>query len=159
MNESKFKTLRHIEAVRNYLNLCIKNLLDRQECHDQSKLDSPEAEIFEEYTSKLRGVTYGSPEYKQFLKEMNVALEHHYSLSSHHPEHFANGINDMNLLDILEMITDWKASSMRHNDGNLLKSIEINTKRFRISKQLVNILKNTARFLDEQKVNHKACES
>ena len=159
MNECKFKTLRHIEAVRNYLNLCIRNILERQESHDQSKLDSPEAEIFEEYTPKLRGVTYGSPEYKQFLKEMGVALEHHYSLSSHHPEHFVNGINDMNILDVLEMIVDWKASSMRHNDGNLLKSIEINTKRFKMNKQLVNILKNTARWLDEQKINHKACES
>jgi hypothetical protein len=159
MNESKFKTLRHIEAVRNYLNLCIRNILERQESHDQSKLDSPEAEIFDEYTPKLRDCTYGSPEYKQYLKEMSVALEHHYSVSSHHPEHYAHGVNDMGLMDILEMVIDWKASSMRHNDGNLLRSIEINTKRFKMSKQLVSILKNTARWLDEQKVTHKANES
>ena len=159
MSDSKFKTLRHIEAVRNYLNLCIRNILERQEHHDQSKLQSPEAEIFEEYTPKLRDCTYGSPEYKQYLKEMSVALEHHYAHNSHHPEHYPRGINDMNLLDILEMLADWKASSMRHNDGNLLKSIELNTKRFKMSKQLVSIFKNTARFLDEQKINHKANES
>ena len=159
MSEAKFKTLRHIEAVRNYLNVCIKNILERQETHDQTKLSTPEAEIFEEFTPKLRGVTYGSDEYKKYLKEMNVALEHHYANNPHHPEHYPNGVNDMNLLDLLEMLVDWKSSSMRHNDGNILKSIEINTKRFKMSKQLVSILKNTSRWLEDQKVNHKAQES
>lgn len=159
MKESDFKTLRHIETVRNYLNFCIKNLLERQENHDKSKLESPEQEIFNEYTDKLRGTTYGSKEYKEFLKEMKPALDHHYAHNSHHPEHYPRGINDMNLLDVLEMLTDWKASSMRHNDGNLLKSIEINTKRFKMTKQLVDILKNTAKLFDEQKITHKANES
>lgn len=41
---------------------------------------------------------------------------------------------------------DWKAASMRHEDGDIRKSIEKNTKRFNLSPQLVNILKNTALF-------------
>jgi len=159
MSEFKSKTLRHMEAVRNYLNACIKNILSRQENHDQCKLENPEADIFEEYTPKLRECTYGSDNYKQFLKEMGTALEHHYAVSTHHPEHYAEGVNDMNLLDLLEMLCDWKASSLRHNDGNILKSIDLNTKRFKMSKQLVSILKNTSRWLEDQKVNHKASES
>ena len=80
---------------------------------------------------------------------MKPALDHHYANSRHHPEHFANGINDMNLIDIMEMLADWKASSMRHNDGNLLKSIELNQQRFGYDDQLKQILLNTAKLLDE----------
>ena len=58
MSENKFKTLRHIETVRNFLNSVIRELTIRAERHDQSKLESPEAEMFEEFTSKLRNCTY-----------------------------------------------------------------------------------------------------
>lgn len=53
----------------------------------------------------------------------------------------------MNLLDILEMLCDWKASSERHNDGNINKSIEINANRFNMSPQLVKILENTVKVI------------
>ena len=158
MSSSKFKTMRHIETVRNFLNTCIREILDRQETHDQTKLESPELEIFETYTKKLRKCTYGSDIYKSYLKEMDPALQHHYA-NSHHPEHWANGINDMTLLDLLEMVIDWSASSKRHNDGNILKSIDINTDRFHIDPQLVAILQNTVRWLDDQTIKHKAQES
>lgn len=39
----------------------------------------------------------------------------------------------MNLIDIVEMLADWKASSERQQNGNLLTSIEINAERFNIS--------------------------
>ncbi len=155
----KFKTLRHIETVRNFLNVFIKELLNRQETHDQSKLQSPEAEMFEEFTKKLRGCTYNSDEYKGFLKEMGVPLTHHYAKNRHHPEHFPNGVDDMTLIDILEMLADWKSSSMRHNDGNILKSIEINQDRFNINPQLSKILVNTVKWLDSIDVKHYAQES
>lgn len=159
MSDAKFKTLRHIETVRNYLNLVIKELIQRQEQHDQTKLQSPEAETFEEYTYKLRGVTYGSPEYKQFLKEMQPTLDHHYAAYRHHPEHFKNGIKDMNLVDLIEMMCDWKASTLRHSDGNIHRSIEINKERFGYSDELSQILENTADFLLHRDVYHKAEES
>jgi hypothetical protein len=63
----------------------------------------------------------------------------------HHPEHFKDGVDDMNLLDIMEMFCDWKAAGERHNDGNILKSIERNADRFGLSPQLVRILENTAK--------------
>lgn len=80
---------------------------------------------------------------------MKPALNHHYATYRHHPEHFQNGINDMNLIDIVEMIADWKAASERQKDGNLLVSIEKNAKRFHIDDQLKQILINTAKTLDE----------
>ncbi len=54
----------------------------------------------------------------------------------------------MNLIDLVEMLCDWKAASMRHHDGNIRRSIEINGDRFGLSPQLVRILENTADLLD-----------
>lgn len=117
--------------------------------HDASKLESPEVEVFAEYTPKLSSTPFGSEEYYSNLENMKTALDHHYASNRHHPEHFVNGINDMTLVDILEMFCDWKASTLRHNDGNLLKSIETNAERFHMDGQLKQILLNTARMLDE----------
>ena len=159
MTEAKFKTLRHIETVRNYSNSFIKELMMRQEQHDQSKLQSPEVEIFEIYTPKLRECTYDSEEYRQNLKEMKIAIDHHNSFNRHHPEHFNDGINGMTLIDLIEMISDWKAASMRHNDGDIFESIRKNKKRFGISNQLENILINTAKWMVNQNVFNHADES
>lgn len=137
-------TFRHIERVRNLLNACVVDLLKRAEKHDQTKLETPEVEAFTEYTPKLAGCTYGSDEYRGYLAAIKPALDHHYAHNRHHPEHHKNGVNDMNLLDVLEMLCDWKASSERHNDGNIRKSIEINANRFGLSPQMVAILENTA---------------
>lgn len=160
MEDSRFKTLRHIEAVRNYLNLCVKELLHRGEQHDQSKLQSPEREMFDEWTGKLRATTYGSPEYKAMTAEMKKgALAHHYAHNRHHPEHHKNGIKDMTFMDVIEMLCDWKASSMRHNDGNILKSIEIQQEKLEFSDDMRIILENTAKWLDSNPVLHFAQES
>ena len=159
MSVNKFKTLRHIETVRNYLNSCIKELLHRQEQHDQSKLQSPEAEIFEIYTPKLRGLTYGSPEYQEQMKEMDVAIKHHTFINRHHPEYHADGILGMNLVDLLELICDWKAATLRHDNGDVSESLDMNQKRFGYTDELKTILNNTIKWLNEQEVYHKANES
>ena len=111
--------------------------------HDKSKLEQPELDIFVEYTPKLKQSTYGSEEYKENLKGMKVALDHHYKVNSHHPEHYDNGVNGMCLLDIVEMLCDWKAATERHVDGDIRKSLEMNRERFNISDQLHEILLNT----------------
>lgn len=148
--ECQVETMKHIEKVREILRAFIYKLVTRGVEHDRLKLESPEVEIFTEFTPKLAETTYGSKEYNDFLTKMQIALKHHYTNYRHHPEHFKNGIYDMNLVDIVEMFCDWKASSMRHNDGNLLESIEINTKRFSLDSQLKQIFINTAKMFDEQ---------
>ena len=80
---------------------------------------------------------------------MKPALEHHYKENRHHPEHFENGIKGMTLIDLVEMISDWKAASERHNNGDIIKSIEINQKRFGYSDDIKQILLNTVQtYLD-----------
>lgn len=142
---TNYETMRHIERVRNLLNAFVRSLLFRAEVHDQTKLDSPEVELFTEYTPLLAGTTYGSPEYEELRKKMKPALDHHYAHNRHHPEHHKKGVDDMTLVDLVEMFADWKAASERHHDGNILKSIEKNADRFGLSPQLVRILENTAK--------------
>lgn len=182
------QTWQHIDLVIRYLLSAQFELSKRIVTHDRTKLLSPEREKFAQTTSKLWGMTYGSPEYnnQDVLKE---ALAHHYEYNRHHPQFFeprpesddicnfktivtdpsvglslalnranhqefvdffdkkqaehVSSINNMNLFDLIEMFVDWTASSQRHADGDINKSIEINTTRFALSPQLVEIFKNT----------------
>jgi len=147
MEDQRAETLAHIKQVASFINKIVLNLNIRAFDHDQSKLESPEREIFDEYTPKLKDTTYGSDKYNGYLKEMKVALDHHYKQNRHHPEHHENGVKDMNLIDLIEMLCDWKAATMRHADGDIMKSIEHNQKRFGYSNELASIFKNTIRDL------------
>jgi hypothetical protein len=142
--DSRPDTWRHIWTVQNLLRQVIRDLLDRQREHDQSKLEEPELSLFNEYTPKLKGSTYGSEEYEGFRKGMGPALDHHYANNRHHPEFFNEGIIGMNLVDLLEMLADWKAATLRHDNGDLRKSIEINQKRFGYGDEIKRALLNTA---------------
>lgn len=144
------QTWQHIDLVRRFLRIAAVEVLKRGETHDRSKFDRAEVDVFTEFTPKLKAVTYGSDEYKGFLAQMKPALDHHYAHNAHHPEHKFNGIDGMNLFDVLEMFVDWLASTKRHNDGDMNKSIEINRARFKMSDQLVAIFKNTVRDFPER---------
>lgn len=141
--DSTQDTLEHRRQVRMFLNKFISEIIHRQVHHDDSKLQSPEKEAFDKMTPRLRELEYGSDEYREALREMNVAIRHHYENNTHHPEHYENGICGMDLLDIIEMLADWKAASLRHATGSMSKSMEINRERFGISDQLYIIFLNT----------------
>lgn len=142
--DSKNDTLKHINRVKDLLKMASLELIRRGDIHDDSKLKSPEKELFDELTPLLAKLTYGSAEYKDSLAKLKPALDHHYQKNSHHPEHYKNGIDDMDLFDVIEMFFDWKAASERHTDGDISKSIDINKNRFNMSDQLYKIFKNTA---------------
>jgi hypothetical protein len=159
MSQARFQTMRHIETVRNYLGACIRELLTRQEQHDQSKLDPPEVEAYDAITHQLRGLTYGSDEYREVMRAQRPAIDHHYQHNRHHPEFHAHGYRDMTLIDLLEMLCDWKAATLRHADGDIQTSIVINQNRFGYSEELATIFRNTIQWLDTQPVYHRAEES
>jgi hypothetical protein len=147
---TNFETYLHIEIVMKLLASAQIELMRRQFTHDRTKLAPPEVDIFTQFTPKLKSSTYGSEEYKQMLKEMKPALNHHYENQRHHPEFFSDGIEGMNLFDLLEMICDWSAAVLRHNDGDINKSLEINKERFNISPQLFQVLKNTVPWIQDE---------
>lgn len=144
MRESEQETLKHISRVQQLLADVSRRLIERAIRHDASKLQEPEASVFDEYTQKLKGSTYGSPEYKQFLAEMKPALDHHYKHNSHHPEHFPAGVRGMSLLDLIEMLVDWKAASERHANGSIANSLLHNKGRFQYGDDLDMVLRRTA---------------
>lgn len=150
IDECRLDILSHIEKVRKYIRFFTDKLTTRGEKHDASKLEEPEISGFAEHTECLSNTIYGSPEYYQHLEALHPILEHHYALNRHHPEYYKNGISEMNLLDVIQMLCDWKASSERTRNGNLLKSIEVNIERFNIDEQLGQILINTAKLLEQE---------
>lgn len=149
--DSTKDTLKHIKRVNQLLTEAAAELIRRANVHDNSKLVSPEKELFDEYTPKLAGCTYGSDEYREFLKELKVALDHHYKNNSHHPEHYEDGMFGFDLFDLIEMFFDWKAATERHNNGDIYKSIEINQTRFGYDALLFHIFTNTAKRLKYEK--------
>ena len=143
------ETNEHINQVRNVLYGLINQLSGRALDHDKSKLCSPELEAFAATQGELKEVEYGTPEYDQLKGKVKLAIDHHYKNNRHHPEHFAGGVNDMNLVDIIEMFADWVAATNRTKNGNILTSIEKNTIRFKMDEQLTQIFLNSAKDFSE----------
>ena len=144
--DSREDTIKHIDNVNDKLMKVILLLATEAAEHDKSKLEEPEKSIYDEYTPLLRGVEYGTDEYKEILSKMKVGIDHHYKVNTHHPEYFVDGINGMSLINIIVMLVDWKAAGERHVEKpvDIFRSIDINAERFKIEPQLVLILKNTA---------------
>lgn len=144
--DSRPATLFHALRVGHFMVDAIQELARRSVQHDYSKTQPPEVEGFDRATAKLSSMAYGSPEYDASRAELAPTLAHHYAHNRHHPEHFGErGINGMTLVDLIEMLADWRASTERMGGtGDLRESIRINAKRFNIEPQLVKILINTA---------------
>jgi len=146
--DSKEDTTNHVLRVRELLRLIANNLTERGYQHDLSKFEEPEKSAYDAATPKLKDTVYGSEEYRAALREIRPAIDHHYAKNRHHPEHFSNGIYGMTLLDLLEMLADWKASSERMKEGgSIVRSFEINKDRFDIDPKLYAILWQTAQEL------------
>ncbi len=63
-----------------------------------------------------------------------------------HADELEAEVNHMTLFDVIEMLMDWKAATERMKDGgDIHRSLEINTERFKLSPQLASILANTIR--------------
>ena len=144
--DSEAETRKHIAEVAKLMLEVMNHLTSRIIKHDRTKLWTEEKKIFDEYTPMLKHLTYGSDEYKRCLASMKPALDHHYAWNRHHPENHKK-FSDMSLIDITEMLCDWKAATLRHDDGDIYKSIEINQKRFGYTDEMKSILLRTAKDL------------
>lgn len=137
------ETWAHIHMVQCVLFEVICELQHRALTHDLTKLRDPEVSVFTEMTPKLRTSTFMSDEYKGFLEKMKPALDHHYRHNLHHPQNRPEGVMGMTLVDLIEMLVDWKCAGKRHANGDIMESIRKNTDRFKIPEALVRILVNT----------------
>lgn len=140
--KSLIDTINHIQLVQKFLTEIINRLEYRLLLHDDSKLNEPELSGYAGLSDALKGLEYGSPEYRAAFEPFKPIIKHHYLHNDHHPEHFQNGINDMDLIQIIEMLADWKAASTRNSDtlkATLGKTLE----RFGIDGQLSIIIRTT----------------
>jgi len=146
MTESQKDTIDHVAKVQFNLSTVIENLHERSIVHDRSKFEEPELSGYEGLSQAAKNVTYGTPEYREALAPFKEIIQHHYASNTHHPEHWHLGVTDMSLLDIIEMLADWKAANDRKG-GDFGHSIQVSVNRFNISEQLHAILINTAKEL------------
>ncbi|WP_260845846.1 DUF5662 family protein [Paenibacillus sp. Y412MC10] len=137
-------TRAHIANVQQYMQVFAEILINRSLIHDISKLAEPEKSILHQNTVEYKRLKIDSPEYEAHLKKVKVALDHHYEMNSHHPQHYKKGVAGMDLLDIVEMFCDWMVACREHGNGNMVHSILENKKRFNYTDELTQILINTA---------------
>jgi uncharacterized protein DUF5662 len=144
--DSRAATLLHSLRVGDVMVTMLQEGMRRAVQHDLSKTRPPEVAAFDRQSARLKDLEYGTPAYSNSLVDLGEALEHHYAVNRHHPQHFEQGIDGMTLIDLLEMLADWRAATerMRPGTGDLRTSIAINAQRFGISEQLVNVLLSTA---------------
>ena len=145
--DSTADTLEHIGKVRARIQTICNALTVRAVNHDLSKLVEPEKSGFDVLSAQLSTLVYGSDEYRAALEAGKPTIAHHYAHNTHHPEHYADGIAGMSLLDVIEMVADWKAASERTRQGSIAASLAHNKERFGIDAQLAQILENTVREL------------
>jgi hypothetical protein len=145
----------HQRKVQTLINLGIGELWKRYLEHDRSKLESPEYEIFNAHFDEFSRAEYGTAHYFEMLAKVSLAISHHYEVNRHHPEHFPDGIAGMDLIDLFEMLCDWMAATSYGTNGNLAKSIKVNTQRFNLSDQMVRVLENTAGWLKVEAAHHR----
>ncbi|MFC1609172.1 DUF5662 family protein [Patescibacteria group bacterium] len=146
------------ESNLNHFHALAIFLMREGQIHDQSKLQPPEIEAFAT-SNDLKKVTYGTHEYNEHRNtHLNSALKHHYQNNRHHPEHFGEqGILGMTHADMIVMISDWMASTLRHSNGDIRRSIEIvGQERFRYSDTIKLILLNTATRIKALPIQHRA---
>ena len=138
-------TRKHIARVRDLLADAAARLNVRGFHHDMSKYDEVELGPLTEMQKVIDRdgqSPYGSEEYKRRTAMLKPMLEHHYANNSHHPEHYEDGVDGMDLFDVMEMFMDWKAASERGEESAM--NIAAACDRFRVSPQLQRIFENTA---------------
>lgn len=139
-------TFKHQLWVIVYLLQFSLKLIWRGLRHDLSKYTTQEARRYGWVLPRLRGVTFGSRGYQDLLDELKPAIDHHYKHNSHHPQYSEWGVKGMDLFDLVEMWCDWRASIKKHDDGDIVKSVEHNRERFGMQ-DTADIYMNTAKGL------------
>jgi hypothetical protein len=121
--------LNHRGQVSALLRELARQLEARADIHDLSKFRPDEFAGFVEVNRIAREHPYGSPEYKESLKD-NHTIDLHFSRNPHHPEYHPSGVNGMNLIDFIEMVIDWIAASRTYGTTQWEQVIKTQQERF-----------------------------
>jgi len=124
-------TLIHKWWVAYYIGKVCVRLIVRALKHDWSKFSKFEREHFREANHLLEKHEFNSEEFLKICDDhLQPAIEYHYKHNTHHPEYYHGNVEVMQLLDKIEMLCDWKASTKRYKGGDIKESVRLNVKRF-----------------------------
>lgn len=141
--------IQHIQWLMEGMAWIQHQLMMRMLSHDRTKIEDDELHAYAEIVPGFKKFKYGTPEHKNHGDRLGQAWHHHTLHNRHHPEHFVNGIDEMNLIDLIEMVCDWRAASMRSGAWDYETSLNIFAKRFSPDDNLLNILLNTCKTIDK----------
>ena len=133
----------HVSEVQENLEIVAGELKQRGFAHDRTKLQELEFDAFVSTRDRFKKSNYGTPEQEALIKEQKSAIDHHYKNNRHHTGYHKNGIDDMTLVDIIEMICDWRAAARRNPDKKFKDTLEYAYKKYKIDDQLTKIIENT----------------
>lgn len=120
----------------------ISLLQSRSINHDNSKLMEPEYSLWCAMDQEPR-YKYGTPEYEDKLRRFRKVFELHYKANRHHPEHHLNGVNDMNLIDLIEMLCDFISYKDNITYTEASTMLDKQADRFGFSEEIRTLLMNT----------------
>lgn len=133
---------KHKRNVAKRIQLFISLLHNRAVNHDNSKLVEPEYSLWCAMDLEPR-YKYGTPEYEDKLKRFRKVFELHYKANRHHPEHHLNGIIDMNLIDLIEMLCDFISYKDNITYTEASNMLDKQSDRFGFSEEIRTLLMNT----------------
>lgn len=122
-------------------------LMSRADVHDLSKFSPDElgGMIAIDRIADEKGLN--SPEYMAALS--GPAIQLHHSRHSHHPEYHQNGIRSMSLLDLIEMVCDWKAANQLRGHPEWNESVNMMTERLNLPGEYLLLIQLIARELED----------
>lgn len=125
------KILEHQKMVAAFLKRIARELEQRADIHDISKLSLDEFGDFCKLDSAKN--EYGSPEYEAAIRSSN-APKLHTSRNRHHPEYWPDGILGMTTIDIIEMLCDWEIARLqRDTTTDMEKTWQARQERFKLT--------------------------
>jgi hypothetical protein len=133
----------HVSEVSENMEAIAGELRRRGIAHDRTKFQALEFDAFVSTREKFKKANYGTPEYQECVELVRPAVDHHHKNNRHHTDFHPNGVNDMTLMDLAEMIADWKAAARRSPDRKLEDTLDYAFDKYGIGQQLGGVLRNS----------------
>lgn len=143
MEKTSEYILSHIDSVRAKIFRVVDELMQRAKFHDSSKLKEPEFSLWKKMDEEPK-YPYGTSKYKEKMQRFGKVFRIHYKENRHHPEHFLNGVLDMTLVDLTEMLCDWLSYKKFYSVREVVDLMDRQCERFRYGEEIRALLTNTA---------------
>jgi len=138
----------HSSEVSENLEVFSSELRKRGLAHDRTKFQSFEFDRFLSGWEDFKKTDYGTEKYNESPDKVTEAREHHHENNRHHVGFYENGVEGMNLIDVLEMLSDWKAAARRSPNLNLEQTLDKAFDLYGIKdEQLRKVILNTFKYL------------